>query len=188
MNDIKIFESAQGEIQVKLEQETIWLSQITMAKLFETSTDNISLHLKNIYSEAELEETSTTEDYSVVRKEGNRQVKRKLKHYNLDAIISVGYRVKSHTATKFCQWATQLLKQHLTQGYTLNKQRFEDNALELEAALKLIKKASLSDDLTKETGKGLVEIVSRYTQTFLWLQRYDEGFMLTPESALTIER
>jgi len=180
MNDIKIFESAQGEIQVKLEQETVWLSQITMAKLFETSTDNISLHLKNIYSEAELEETSTTEDYSVVRKEGNRQVKRKLKHYNLDAIISVGYRVKSHTATKFRQWATQLLKQHLTQGYTLNKQRMEDNALELEAALKLIKKASLSDDLTKETGKGLVEIVSRYTQTFLWLQRYDEGLLNEP--------
>ncbi|MBL4909618.1 MAG: hypothetical protein JKX78_06270 [Alteromonadaceae bacterium] len=71
MSDIKIFESKSGAVQVKLEQDTVWLSQITMAKLFETSADNISLHLKNIYSEAELEETSTTEDYSVVRKEGN---------------------------------------------------------------------------------------------------------------------
>lgn len=180
MSNIEIFQSAKGEIQVNLDNETVWLSQTMMAKLFETSSDNISLHLKNIYNEAELDETSTTEDYSVVRKEGSRHVKRNLKHYNLDAIISVGYRVKSKTATKFRQWATQLLKQHLTQGYTLNKQRFEDNALELEAALKLIKKASLSNELTSDTGKGLVEIVSRYTQTFLWLQRYDEGLLNDP--------
>jgi len=180
MNEIVIFESTNGEIQVQLEQETVWLSQAVMAELFDTSTDNISLHLKKIYSDGELEESSTTEDYSVVRQEGNRQVKRQIKHYNLDAIISVGYRVHSKMATRFRQWATKLLKQHLTQGYTLNKQRFEDNALELEAALKLIKKASLSPELNSDTGRGLVEIVSRYTQTFLWLQRYDEGLLNEP--------
>lgn len=95
-------------------------------------------------------------------------------------IISVGYRVNSVNGTRFRQWATKLLKQHLTQGYTLNKQRIEDNAFELEAALKLIKKASLSPDLSSDTGRGLVEIVSRYTQTFLWLQRYDEGLLNEP--------
>ncbi|NOQ63666.1 MAG: hypothetical protein GQ582_04060 [Methyloprofundus sp.] len=180
MNEIVIFESSNGEIQVQLEQETVWLSQAMMAELFNTSSDNISLHLKNIYHEGELEESSTTEDYSVVRKEGSRQVKRVLKHYNLDAIISVGYRVQSKMATRFRLWATKLLKQHLTQGYTLNKQRFEENAQALETALKLIKKAALSPDLTREAGKGLVEIVSRYTQTFLWLQRYDEGLLNEP--------
>ena len=180
MNNISIFESAQGEIQVKLEHETVWLSQRQLGEVFTTTPENILMHFKNIYKEQELEEEATTKDFLVVQNEGGRQVKRNIKHYNLDAIISVGYRVQSKTATKFRQWATQLLKQHLTHGYTLNKQRFEDNALELEAALKLIKTASSSTELTSEAGKGLVEIVSRYTQTFLWLQRYDEGLLNDP--------
>jgi prophage maintenance system killer protein len=181
MNNISIFETSNGEIQVQLAQQSLWLSQALMADLFETSIDNISLHLKNIYREGELEEQSTTEEYSVVRQEGKRKVKRQLKHYNLDAIISVGYRIQSKTATRFRQWATKLLKQHLTQGYTLNKQRFEQNADELEAALKLIKQTARSAELNQDTGRGLVEIVSRYTQTFLWLQRYDEGLLNEPE-------
>ena len=97
-----------------------------MAELFQTSTDNISLHLKNIYSEGELQETATTEDYSVVRQEGERQVKRKLKHYNLDAIISVGYRVKSHTATRFRQWATQQLREYIVKGFVLDDERLKN--------------------------------------------------------------
>lgn len=180
MNNIEIFESAKGEIQVKLDNETVWLSQRQLSEVFLTTPENILMHFKNIYKEKELSIEATTKDFLVVQKEGKRQVQRNIKHYNLDAIISVGYRVQSKTATKFRQWATKLLKQHLTQGYTLNKQRFEDNALELEVALKLIKKASLSDQLTTDTGRGLVEIVSRYTQTFLWLQRYDEGLLNDP--------
>lgn len=114
MNDIVIFESDSGEIQVQLEKETVWLTQKQLSLLLDTSTDNISLHLKNIYSENELSESATTEDYSVVQKEGKRNVARTLKHYNLDAIISVGYRVNSKRGVQFRQWATKLLKEHLT--------------------------------------------------------------------------
>jgi hypothetical protein len=96
-----------------------------MADLFETSTDNISLHLKNIFADGELTAAATTEESSVVRQEGKRQVNRKVEHYNLDAIISVGFRVSSRRAVLFRQWATRLLREHLTQGYTLNRQRLE---------------------------------------------------------------
>lgn len=175
-----IFDAGNGQVEVRLEGETIWLSQVQMAALFDTSTDNISLHLKNIYADKELQEMATTEDYSVVRQEGSRQVKRQLKHYNLDAIISVGYRVNSTRATRFRQWATGVLRQHLTQGYSLNRQRFEQNATELEAALALVKKAAAGAALTTDQGRGLVDVIARYTHTFLWLQRYDEGLLTAP--------
>jgi hypothetical protein len=95
MNDIVIFETDSQQVQVQLRSQTLWVSQGQMADLFATSTDNISLHLKNIYKDNELNESATTEDFSVVREEGKRRVHRKVKHYNLDAIISVGYRVNS---------------------------------------------------------------------------------------------
>ncbi len=102
-NQIQIYQSEDGQVslQVSLENETVWLNQSQMAMLFDTSMDNISLHLRNIYSDGELDENLTTEDFSVVRQEGKRQVKRTLKHYNLDAIISVGYRINSKRATQF---------------------------------------------------------------------------------------
>ena len=178
--NIAIYEASQGNIQVLLNQETIWLSQRQLAELLETSIDNISLHLKNIYKEGELTAEATTEDYSTVQQEGQRQVRRKVKHYNLDAIISVAYRVNSRKGTQFRQWATSTLKEHLTRGYTINQQRFEQNSQELEAALKLVRKAAASPQLQADTGRGLVEIISRYTQTFLWLQRYDEGKLNEP--------
>lgn len=109
MNNIMIFESGDQPVQVRLEGETVWLTQAQLAELFGTSTDNISLHLKNIYTDKELEELATTEDFSVVRQEGARQVKRQIRHYNLDAIISVGYRVNSSRATRFRQGATGVL-------------------------------------------------------------------------------
>lgn len=107
-------------INVVYENETFWLTQRAMAELFECSSDNISLHLKNIYNEEELEENSTTEFFSVVQKEGNRSVNRELKCYNLDAIIAVGYRVNSKKATRFRQWATKTLKEYITKGFVLN--------------------------------------------------------------------
>lgn len=119
-------EDGQTKLDVRFQNETVWLTQQLMAELFQTSTDNISLHLKNIYSEGELQETATTEDYSVVRQEGERQVTRKLKHYNLDAIISVGYRVKSHTATRFRQWATQQLREYIVKGFVLDDERLKN--------------------------------------------------------------
>ena len=112
------------QLEVRLEQETVWLSQVQMAQLFGCSTDNIGLHLKNIYDEGEIEMVATAEDFSVVRLEGNRMVHRKVRHYNLDAILSVGYRVSSRNATKFRQWATQTLKSYLLHGYAVT-QRIE---------------------------------------------------------------
>ncbi len=179
-NQLVIFDFANGQVQVRLEGETVWLSQAQMAELFGTSSDNISLHLKNIYKEQELQEAATTEDFSVVRQEGKRQVQRQVRHYNLDAIISVGYRISSAQATRFRQWATSVLRQHLTQGFTLNRQRFEQNAAELEATLALVRKAAAGEALTTDQGRGLVDVIARYTQTFLWLQRYDEGLLSTP--------
>jgi hypothetical protein len=110
-------------IEVRVQDETIWLSQRLMALLFDTSTDNIGLHLKNIYAENELNEKSTTEDFLVVRQEGNREVSRKVKHYNLDAIIAVGYRVNSKRATAFRQWATTVLRNFALRGYVIDKKR-----------------------------------------------------------------
>ena len=181
MSERHIYQNIDGSLQlsVPLQHESLWLSQSQMAHLFDTSTDNISLHLKNVFSSGELDETATTEDFSVVRQEGKRQVKRRLKHYNLDTIISVGYRVNSANATKFRQWATQTLKQHLLQGFTLNQQRLQHNAQELDKALQLVKRAAALP-VNSEFGAGLVDIIASYTQTFLWLQQYDEGLLETP--------
>ena len=126
-NSIIIYQpnTDQPAIDVRIEGETVWLSQRQMSVLFDTSSDNVGLHLKNIYAEGELLEEATTEDFSVVRQEGTRQVRRSVRHYNLDAIISVGYRVKSATATQFRIWATKRLREYLVQGYSINQQRLE---------------------------------------------------------------
>jgi len=118
-------EDGQTKIEVRLERETVWLSQSDMARLFQCSTDNISLHLKNIYSEGELDATATTEEFSVVQKEGTRQISRKLKLYNLPAILAVGYRVHSHRGTQFRQWATEHLNEYLVKGFTLDDERLK---------------------------------------------------------------
>lgn len=180
--EIVVYETPDGGVgvEVRLDRETVWLTQRQMADLFESSTDNISLHLKNIFENKELDEQTTTEDFSVVQPEGNRRVRRNVKHYNLDAIISVGYRVNSRRGISFRQWATTTLREHLVRGYTLNRQRLEQNARELESALALVRKAASGEALTSDQGRGLVDIIARYTQTFLLLQRYDEGLLIEP--------
>lgn len=183
MSDIVIYQNAEQQIEVRLQGDTVWLSQRQMADLLETSTDNISLHLKNIYKDDELNEKATTEEGSVVQQEGSRQVSRQVRLYNLDAIISVAYRVNSRRGVQFRQWATQLLREHLTRGFTLNRQRFEANARELEAALTLVRRLAANPELNADTGRGLADIVSRYAQTFLLLQRYDEGLLTEPAVA-----
>lgn len=180
--EVLVYEAPDGgvRVEVKLDRDTVWLTQRQMAELFDTSADNISLHLKNIFADRELEEAATTEDFSVVQTEGKRRVQRQVQHYNLDAIISVGYRVNSRRGVRFRQWATQTLREHLVRGYTLNRQRFEQNAAELETALALVRKAAAGEALTTDQGRGLVDIIARYTQTFLLLQRYDEGLLVEP--------
>jgi len=131
------------EVQVRLDQETVWLSQKLMAELFDKDSDTIGLHIKNIYGEGELLEAATTEFFSVVQQEGNRQVSRNIKFYNLDAIISVGYRVNSKRGTQFRQWATQRLKDYLVQGYAINQRRLA----ELQRVVEIIENTRSSDDL-----------------------------------------
>lgn len=113
------------KIKVAVKDETIWVTQRGMAELFGCTSDNISLHLKNIYADGELSEISTTEDFSVVQSEGSRQVTRSVRFYNLDAVISVGYRVNSHRATQFRIWATSVLKEFIKKGFVLDDERLK---------------------------------------------------------------
>lgn len=119
-------EGKEDGVQVMYHNETVWCTQKAMAQLFDCSTDNIGLHLKNIYETGELTQEATTENFSVVQNEGERQVNRKLKFYNLDAIISVGYRVNSTRATQFRQWCTFILRQFAIRGYVIDKKRMEN--------------------------------------------------------------
>ena len=126
-NQIAFYQSQDGSVNIEVlyANENIWLTQKKMAELFDCSTDNISLHLKNIYKEKELDQNSTTEDFSVVQKEGDREVLRTLTFYNLEAIIAVGYRVKSERGTQFRQWATGILKNYIHKGYALDTNRMK---------------------------------------------------------------
>jgi len=119
-------EDGQTKIDVRLEEETVWLSQVQMEELFQTTKQNISLHIKNIYVEGELEEISTVKDYLTVQTEGKRDVQRKINFYNLDVIISVGYRVKSHRGTQFRIWATKQLREYLIKGFVLDDEKLKE--------------------------------------------------------------
>ena len=173
-NSIIIYQphTDQPAIDVRIEGETVWLSQRQMSVLFDTSSDNVGLHLKNIYAEGELLEEATTEDFSVVRQEGNRQVRRSVRHYNLDAIISVGYRVKSATATQFRIWATKRLREYLVQGYSINQQRLEQLGQIVEVM------ARADNHLVAGTG----EVLSAYLPSLQTLRDYDEGTLSDSES------
>jgi prophage maintenance system killer protein len=177
MSQLLIFELAEKDtaVSVRLEGESLWLTQEQMAELFERERSVITKHLKNVFKEGELDEKSNVQFLHIANSD------KPVKFYNLDAIISVGYRVNSKRGTQFRQWATQVLRHHLTQGWSIDKARFEQNALELESALLLIKKTALAIDSIGETGRELIDIISRYTQTFLLLQRYDEGLLTEPE-------
>lgn len=173
---IQIFTTQDGlaQLEVALEQDTVWLSQSQMAALFDTTSDNIGLHLKNIFAAGELEEGATTEDFSVVRQEGRRQVRRKIKHYNLDAIISVGYRVSSLRATQFRQWATRVLKEHLVEGYTLNQHRLQERGIEFEQTVNLLTRTLVNQQLVNSEGEAVAQVISDYARSWSLLQSYDE--------------
>lgn len=180
ISGIIIYEGAEARVEVRLERETVWLSLQQLAELFGRDKSVISRHLKNIFATGELEREAVVAKNATTAADGKTYL---VDYYNLDAIISVGYRVSSAKATRFRQWATTVLREHLTRGFTLNRQRFERNAAELEAALQLVRKAAAGEALTADQGRGLVDVIARYTQTFLWLQRYDEGLLTAPEGS-----
>lgn len=178
MSEIIIYQNTDNQVQVdvQFEQETLWLSQKRMAELFNKDSDTIGLHLKNIYSEDELEETATTEFFSVVQKEGKRNVTRKIKFYNLDAIISVGYRVNSIQGTKFRQWATQRLKDYLVKGYTINEKRLkeaENKFQELKQTVQLLENVVKAKEINGDEAQGLLKVLSDYTFALDILDQYD---------------
>ena len=163
-------------LDVRLEQETIWLTQKQMALVFDKDSDTIGLHLGNIYKEGELNEKATTEESSVVQREGNRWVRRKIRFYNLDAVISVGYRVNSKRGTQFRIWATQILRDHILKGYTVNYHRLA----ELNQAVKLIAKTVDRLDLSGDEAKALLQVVSEYGQALGLLDDYDHQRVAMP--------
>lgn len=128
--EILIYQTDDGQtnIEVKIEDDTVWLTQQQMSELFQTSRTNVVEHIKHIYEEGELDEISTCRNFRQVRKEGNREVTRQILHYNLDMIISLGYRIKSVIATRFRQWATKRLKEYMIKGFTIDDERLKVHA------------------------------------------------------------
>ena len=176
--NIQIYQTKDGstEVIVKFDNETVWLSQRQMAQLFVKDTDTIGLHLKNIYNSGELEEKSTTEESSVVQKEGQRNVRRKVKLYNLDAIISVGYRVNSKQGVQFRIWANSILKEYLLKGYTLDKKRLaqqNEQLKELQESVKILGNVLDYKTLTNDESIGLLKIISDYAYALDILDQYD---------------
>ncbi|HNV52083.1 MAG TPA: virulence protein RhuM/Fic/DOC family protein [Tenuifilaceae bacterium] len=177
-SDIRIYQSEEGraEVQVKFEHETVWLSQRQMAELFDKDTDTIGLHLKNIFESGELDELSTTEESSVVQKEGKRNIKRRLKLYNLDAIISVGYRVNSKRGVQFRIWANKVLKEYLVKGFSINEKRLAQNnehLKELKNSVKILGEVLNYKPLTNDESIGLLKIISDCAYALDVLDQYD---------------
>ncbi|MBU8934898.1 MAG: virulence RhuM family protein [candidate division Zixibacteria bacterium] len=178
--EIILYQAPEGEVSldVRLEKESVWLSQRQMSLLFDKDTDTIGLHLRNVYKEGELEEPATTEESSVVQKEGNRQVRRKVRFYNLDAIISVGYRVNSKRGTQFRIWATGILRDHILKGYSINQNRLRD----LNQAVRLISDVVERRDLSGDEAKALLRVVGEYSVALDLLGDYDHQRVDPPET------
>ncbi|MHB8471849.1 MAG: RhuM family protein [Gammaproteobacteria bacterium] len=184
MSDIIIFAADAQQVEVRLEGETLWITQTQMAELFEVQKAAVSKHLKNIYASGELDQEATVSKMETVRKEGGRTINRHVEYYNLDAIISVGYRVNSTRATHFRQWATRVLRDHLTRGYSLNEHRLAQQGLtELEHAVDLLGKTLTRQELVTDIGREVVGLILGYAKTWRLLLDYDEGKLGVPAGA-----
>jgi prophage maintenance system killer protein/prophage antirepressor-like protein len=175
MSEIAIYEDGSVVIDATVENETIWLSQKQLCELFGRDKSVISRHIRNIFKEGELDPEATVAKNATVQTEGGRRVNRTIEYYNLDLIISVGYRVNSKQATHFRQWATGVLKQYLIHGYALDRKRLQKQKLtELEATIKLIRDAVTYRELETAEARGFVELISIYAHSWALLQGYDE--------------
>ena len=169
-NEIILFENQDVKLDVNIKDDTVWLTTDQMSQLFNTTKRNVEMHIKNIYVEKELEEDSTWKDFFEVQKEGNREVKRYKKLYNLDVIISVGYRVKSKNGIIFRKWANKILKEYLLKGYVVNQKRLEF----LEKTVKLIDIANrIDDELEGNEAKEILKVIGDYSKALDLLDNYD---------------
>ena len=177
-NQIVIYQTSDGQTQidVKMQDETVWLTQETMAQLFNTTVPNINMHIKNIYEDEELDKNRTIKDFLTVRQEGRRSVSRKLTYYNLDMIIAVGYRVKSKTATQFRIWANKILKEYLIQGYSVNKHLLSTQQEKLEilqSTISLLTRSLTNQVETVEQAQSVAKILENFTRGLNLLDDFD---------------
>ena len=175
MNEVEIYQSIDNEIEIRVQfdDETAWLSQEQMVSLFERNQSVISRHISNIFKEGELDEKSNMQKMHIANSD------KPVVFYNLDVIISVGYRVNSKRGTQFRQWATQRLKDYLVKGHAINQKRLSENLHYLEQAVKLIQSSSGDETLKLNEAKGLLSILSQYTQSFILLNQYDSHNLQT---------
>jgi prophage maintenance system killer protein len=176
--EIVIYQAKGGKttLEVKLQQETVWLTQVQMSQLFNKDRRTISEHVNTIYKDKELQRDRTIRKFRIVQKEGNRRVKREVDFYNLDVIISVGYRVKSQRGTQFRIWATQVLKDHLIKGYSVNEKRLrEQNSrlAELQKTVDLMGRVISGRELDKTEAAGLLHVIADYSHALSLLDQYD---------------
>ena len=161
ISNVVVYNDGELELKVSVNEETIWLTQKQLAELFKVSKQNVSLHINNIFNEEELHKKSTVKFFLIVQKEGNREVERNIEHYNLDMIISIGYRVNSFTATKFRQWATKILKNYIQNGYVINSEKItNERFVNLENDVNILKSQmsevkSLVKNNKLETNQGI---------------------------------
>ena len=175
-NTIVMYKTPDGKtaVEVKLEDETVWLSQAQMVELFQTSKQNISLHINNLFAEGELEVASTVKEYLTVQIEGKRTVSRETKYYNLDVIISVGYRVKSQRGTQFRIWANSVLKEYLIKGYAVQDNLQEEKYDELKKLVYMLGRTLRAQNfLNGDQSDSLLDVVIDYTYALDTLDKYD---------------
>lgn len=185
---IVIYETGGKSVSFAFEtgEETIWATQVQMAELFDVTTQNIATHLRKIFQDGELDLGRTCKENLQVQAEGGREVTRKVKVYNLDAVISVGYRVNSRKATDFRIWATRILRQYVTEGVTLNERRLKElssaRLREVAGTLRVVKRLLAQDALTGDEANGVLEVISSYAETFRTLREYDDGYVKLPDA------
>lgn len=174
-SQIIIYQTSDGKTQldVKLDNETVWLSQTQLIDLFQSTKQNISLHINNVFKEGELDKKATVKEYLTVRQEGERTVKRNIEHYSLDVIISVGYRVKSQRGTQFRIWANSVLKEYLIKGYAINQNAKTEQLDDLKKTVKLLSNVLKNKELTADEATGLLRVITDYTYALDTLDRYD---------------
>lgn len=187
-----IYTSPQGKIEMKihLEEETIWLTQAQLAKLFEKDRDTISEHINNIYREQELDKKATTRKFRVVQKEGTKAINRTLEHYNLDMIIAVGYRVSSKKATQFRIWATNVLRDYLTKGYALNQNRLTESKQmlhEIQNTLKFITSKHTHPEVSGHE-QELLHLIQTYSFSLSQMLAFDEKSITVESSGIEIKQ
>ncbi|HAT1658617.1 TPA: virulence RhuM family protein [Legionella pneumophila] len=175
MSEIVIYTAKDGhiELDVNLANETVWLTLNQISQLFQRDKSVISRHLNNIFKSNELEPEATVAKFATVQKEGSREIERTIEYYNLDAIISIGYRVNSKEGVQFRKWASNILKEHLIRGYTTNEKRLNQQGIhELQQTVELLQKTLINHDLVNDLGRETIQIILAYSKTWDLLLAY----------------